>query len=33
MGVRHFGVGNDLTILSRFWKRNGEALREMIGQS
>jgi 2-keto-3-deoxy-L-rhamnonate aldolase RhmA len=30
MGVRHFRIGTDLAILSRFWKQNGSALRELL---
>jgi radical SAM superfamily enzyme with C-terminal helix-hairpin-helix motif len=30
MGVRHFRIGTDLAILSRFWKQNGSALRQML---
>jgi 4-hydroxy-2-oxoheptanedioate aldolase len=30
MGVRHFRIGTDLGILRRFWKKNGDALRQIL---
>jgi 4-hydroxy-2-oxoheptanedioate aldolase len=30
LGVRHFRIGNDLSVLRRFWKENGSALRDML---
>lgn len=30
LGVRHFCIGTDLTVLFDWWKRNGEALRNAI---
>jgi hypothetical protein len=33
MGVRHFRIGTDLPILSRFWKKNGGDLRALLGHS
>jgi 2-keto-3-deoxy-L-rhamnonate aldolase RhmA len=30
MGVKHFNLGVDLTILFNWWKSNGEALRKII---
>jgi 4-hydroxy-2-oxoheptanedioate aldolase len=31
LGVRHFCIGTDISILFDWWKRNGEALRKEIG--
>jgi len=33
MGVRHFSVGTDITILYRWWKSQGEDLRKALGGS
>jgi 4-hydroxy-2-oxoheptanedioate aldolase len=30
MGVRHFSLGSDLSILFGWWKQNGEKLRRML---
>ena len=30
MGVRHFSLGTDLSILSGWWKENGDALRRVL---
>jgi 4-hydroxy-2-oxoheptanedioate aldolase len=30
MGVRHFSIGTDITILHSWWKENGDKLREAI---
>ena len=32
MGVRHFNLGADLSILYNWWKINGAALRQMVKQ-
>ncbi len=31
LGVRHFNLGVDLTILFEWWKTNGDALRKLMG--
>src|SRR6266511_463745 len=31
MGVRHFSVGTDITILHQWWKSQGEDLRKALG--
>lgn len=31
MGVRHFSVGTDITILYNFWKNEGEGIRRALG--
>ena len=31
MGVRHFSVGTDITILHQWWKSQGEDLRTALG--
>jgi hypothetical protein len=31
MGVRHFSVGTDITILHLWWKSQGEDLRKALG--
>ena len=33
MGVRHFSVGTDITILHGFWQREGEGIRKALGGS
>ena len=33
MGVRHFSVGTDITILHDFWKQEGEGIRKALGGS
>lgn len=33
MGVRHFSVGTDITILHDYWKREGEGVRQALGGS
>jgi 4-hydroxy-2-oxoheptanedioate aldolase len=33
LGVRHFRIGNDVSILRRFWKENGSKLKDMLGKS
>ena len=30
MGVRHFNMAVDISILSSFWQKNGEALRKAV---
>jgi hypothetical protein len=30
MGVRHFSIGTDITILHSWWKENGEGLRKVL---
>jgi 2-keto-3-deoxy-L-rhamnonate aldolase RhmA len=30
MGVRHFSLGVDLTILFNWWKENGETMRKTL---
>ena len=30
LGVRHFRLGNDVSILRRFWSENGNRLRDML---
>ena len=31
MGVQHFSVGTDITILHQWWKSQGEDLRKALG--
>jgi len=31
MGVQHFNLGVDLSILFEWWKRNGETMRKVLG--
>ncbi len=31
MGVRHFSVGTDISILHQWWKSQGEDLRKALG--
>src|SRR6266702_6386745 len=33
MGVRHFSVGTDITVLHQWWKAQGEDLRKALGGS
>ena len=33
LGVRHFRIGNDVSILRRFWKENGTKLKGMLAKS
>jgi len=30
MGVKHFRIGHDMAVLKDFWKRNGEAMKEVL---
>jgi 4-hydroxy-2-oxoheptanedioate aldolase len=30
LGVRHFRIGNDISVLRRFWQENGSQLRDML---
>jgi len=30
MGVQHFRIGNDLTILQQYWSDQGPKLRDML---
>ena len=30
MGVRHFSIGTDIHILSKWWRENGEGMREVL---
>ena len=30
MGVKHFNMGVDISVLYSYWKSNGEALRKMV---
>jgi 2-keto-3-deoxy-L-rhamnonate aldolase RhmA len=32
LGVRHFCLGTDLSILYRWWQRGGTALREILDE-
>lgn len=32
LGVRHFRIGNDVSILRRFWQDKGTQLRDMLAQ-
>jgi len=32
MGVRHFNIGTDLTVLFNWWKTNGDSLRKVISE-
>jgi 2-keto-3-deoxy-L-rhamnonate aldolase RhmA len=32
MGVRHFNLGVDLTILFKWWRENGEMMRKIMGE-
>jgi hypothetical protein len=32
LGVRHFCIGTDISILYNWWKENGENLRKTIGR-
>lgn len=33
MGVRHFSIGTDISILYNWWKTNGDALRKVISDA
>ena len=33
MGVRHFSIGTDITILYDYWKRNGDGLKKAISDA
>lgn len=33
LGVRHFNIGTDLTILHNWWKRNGDELRKIVSDA
>ena len=33
MGVRHFSIGTDITILYGWWKENGDNLRKAISDA
>lgn len=33
LGVRHFCIGTDLTILFKWWKQNGEELRKIVDRA
>jgi hypothetical protein len=33
MGVRHFSLGTDLSILHGWWKENGDALRKVLSDA
>jgi 2-keto-3-deoxy-L-rhamnonate aldolase RhmA len=33
MGVKHFRIGNDLSVMRRFWQENGNKLRDMLSQA
>jgi 4-hydroxy-2-oxoheptanedioate aldolase len=33
LGVRHFRIGNDFSVLRRFWQENGAKLRDMLTKS
>ena len=33
MGVRHFSIGTDITILYKWWTDNGEELRKAISDA
>ncbi len=33
LGVRHFRIGNDVSVLRRFWQENGAKLRDMLAKS
>jgi 2-keto-3-deoxy-L-rhamnonate aldolase RhmA len=30
LGVKHFRIGDDMAILRRYWKENGEGLRKLV---
>jgi len=30
LGVKHFRIGDDMAILRRYWKENGEGLRKVV---
>ena len=30
MGVKHFSIGTDISILHDYWKQNGDELRSII---
>lgn len=32
LGVRHFCIGTDISILFQWWKSNGDALRKVVEQ-
>lgn len=32
LGVKHFRIGHDMAVLKDFWKRNGEAMREVLAK-
>lgn len=33
LGVKHFRIGNDVSVLRRFWQENGARLRDMLAQA
>jgi len=33
LGVKHFRIGNDVSVLRRFWQENGARLRDMLSHS
>lgn len=33
LGVKHFRIGNDVSVLRRFWQENGNKLRDMLAKS
>ena len=32
MGVKHFCIGWDVTILATWWRENGTAMRKTLGE-
>jgi hypothetical protein len=33
MGVRHFSLGTDLSVLYGWWRKNGDELRKVISDA
>ena len=33
LGVRHFNIGTDLSILYNWWRTNGDNLRNIVGDA
>ena len=33
LGVRHFNIGTDLSVLYNWWKTNGDNLRKIVGNA
>ena len=33
LGVKHFRIGNDVSVLRRFWQENGTKLKDMLSKA